>query len=87
MFFFICLKYVEAFDFTSLTTFLGNSNASFLLTYLNESHKFLRYVVARTSTLLSVLWHLYVRGRSQTTLTKFWPFLTTYPPALTFSMV
>ena len=27
------------------------------------------------------------RGRSQTTLTRFWIFLTTYPPALTFSMV
>ena len=27
------------------------------------------------------------RGRSQTTLTRFWLFLTTYPPALTFSMV
>ena len=26
-------------------------------------------------------------GRSQTTLTRFWIFLTTYPPALTFSMV
>ena len=28
-----------------------------------------------------------LRGRSQTTLTRFWLFLTTYPPALTFSMV
>ena len=28
-----------------------------------------------------------IRGRSQTTLTRFWYFLTTYPPALTFSMV
>ena len=28
-----------------------------------------------------------LRGRSQTTLTNFWSFLTTYPPALTFSMV
>ena len=27
------------------------------------------------------------RGRSQTTLTRFWVFLTTYPPVLTFSMV
>ena len=26
-----------------------------------------------------------VRGRSQTTLTRFWLFLTTYPPPLTFS--
>ena len=26
------------------------------------------------------------RGRSQTTLTRFWFFLTTYPPVLTFSM-
>ena len=28
-----------------------------------------------------------IRGRSQTMLTIFWLFLTTYPPALTFSMV
>jgi hypothetical protein len=28
-----------------------------------------------------------VGGRSQTTLTRFWIFLTTYPPALTFSLV
>ena len=28
-----------------------------------------------------------LRGRSQTTLTRFWLFLTTYPPMLTFSMV
>ena len=28
-----------------------------------------------------------LRGRSQATLTRFWLFLTTYPPALTFSMV
>ena len=28
-----------------------------------------------------------LRGRSQTTLTRFWLFLTTYPPALTFSTV
>ena len=27
------------------------------------------------------------RGHSRTTLTRFWLFLTTYPPALTFSMV
>ena len=28
-----------------------------------------------------------IRGCSQTTLTRFWIFLTTYPPALIFSMV
>jgi hypothetical protein len=28
-----------------------------------------------------------VRGRSQTTLTRFWLFLTTYPPPLTFSIL
>ena len=27
-----------------------------------------------------------IRGHSQTTLTRYWLFLTTYPPALTFSM-
>ena len=32
----------------------------------------------------NVLWP---RGRSQITLTRFWVFLNTYPPALTFSMV
>ena len=30
---------------------------------------------------------IFIGGRSQTTLTRFWLFLTTYPPALTFSMV
>ena len=28
-----------------------------------------------------------IRGRSQTTLTRFWPFLTTYPPVLTLLTV
>ena len=28
-----------------------------------------------------------IRGRSQTTLTRFWLFLTTYPPTLTFSTI
>ena len=28
-----------------------------------------------------------IRGRSQTTLIRFWLFLTTYPPLLTFSMI
>ena len=29
----------------------------------------------------------HLRGRSQTTFTRFWLFLTTYPPVFTFSMV
>jgi len=32
-----------------------------------------------------LLWGIVVRGRSQTTLTRVWLFLTTYPPAFTFS--
>ena len=32
-------------------------------------------------------WVFELRGRSKTTLTRFWLFLTTYPPALIFSIV
>ena len=32
-------------------------------------------------------WILQLGVRSQTTLTRFWYFLNTYPPGLTFSMV
>ena len=44
-----------------------------------------RFTGARNRSILFLL--ASVRGRSQTTLTRFWLFLTTYPPPLTFSMV
>ena len=33
------------------------------------------------------LWEFFIRGHSQTMLTRFWLFLTTYPPASTCSTV
>ena len=35
---------------------------------------------------VQIFWNLPIWGRSQTTLTRFWLFLTTYPPVLTFQM-
>ena len=35
----------------------------------------------------TISWPIWIRGHSQTTLTRFWLFLTTYPHVWTFSMV
>ena len=66
-------------------------NNLFLLCFFRYEQKF----YTRSSLLPSPFFYsvvngrevIFIGGRSQTTLTRFWLFLATYPPTLTFSMV
>jgi hypothetical protein len=55
--------------------------------YIKYTHKENSEKVDHVHVFISYVAQFPLRGRSQTMLPIFWLFLTTYPPALTFSMV